>query len=58
MKHISTLIDQETHKKMVNEALDKSISLQELQRQIINQHYESQECCLNPDCGANTDQKS
>jgi len=43
MKHISTLVELEVHKKLVNEALDKEISLQELQRRIIDQYYSSKE---------------
>jgi hypothetical protein len=39
MKHISTLVELDVHKKLVNEALDKEISLQELQRRIIDQYY-------------------
>jgi len=43
MKHISTLVELEVHKKLVNEALDNEISLQELQRRIIDQYYSQQE---------------
>jgi predicted HicB family RNase H-like nuclease len=39
VKHISTLVPAEIHVKLVCEALEKGISLQELQRQIIDEHF-------------------